>query len=52
MDNKVNNIDKEAIVTEIITLISKLEHCLTHCSLEDFFIQLYIIVGQFDRVSS
>lgn len=41
MENEVNNIKKEAIETEIITLISKLEHC----SLEDFFILLYIIVG-------
>lgn len=48
MENEVNNINKEAIVTEIIIPMKSLEYC----SLEDFLILLYNIVGQFDRVFS
>lgn len=48
MNKEINNIEKEAIETEIIIPMKSLEHC----SLEEFFILLYIIVGQFDRVCS
>ena len=48
MENVTKKIDMEEIEKDIVKLIGNLEDC----SLDDFLILFYSIVGEFDRVFS